>query len=142
MRRSIRGCARLATGVALTMILAGTGAAPPAQARMDMTPPTVYGRLPAGLYALRDPHIYSHDAGLLSLQVTNIGLLGNPFIDEFSAGWRGGEYLYTSGIWVGAIGTAADPMVSSATSYEFRAKLDAEWTVYESFEGAHGGHPE
>ncbi len=111
-----------------------------ATARMDMTPPTVYGRLPAGLYALRSPNIYTHNVGRLSLQVTNIGLLGNPFVDQLSAGWRGGEYLYSAGLWIGAKGSTDEPRVSAATSYEFRPKLDAEWTIYESFEGYRGGN--
>ena len=36
------------------------------------------------------PYLFTHNVGLLTLQVTNVGIIGNPFIDDFRAGvaWR------------------------------------------------------
>jgi hypothetical protein len=120
-------------------VLAGLAAAPPAQARMDIELPTAYGRVPDNIYAIRPPNIFTHNVGLLTLQITNIGIIGNPFIDDFSAGWKGGEYLYFSGLWIGAIGADSEPHDSTAFPLELRAQLDSRWTIYESFEGVKNG---
>jgi len=127
---------------ALAAVLVGTGLGflvPATQARMDIELPTAYGRFPNNLYALREPNIFTHNVGLLTLQIPNVGIIGNPFIDDFSAGWRGGEYLYFSGLWIGAIGGDSEVHVSTASPLELRPELDARWTVYESFEGVKGG---
>lgn len=129
---------RLAVLVGLAGVLAF--GAKPAQARMEIEAPETFGRGPASTYALREPNIFSHNVGLLTLQVTNLGIFGNPFIDELSAGWRGGEYLYASGLWVGAIGEDAEPHVSTALyALEFRPSLLPVDTIYESFEGQRNG---
>jgi hypothetical protein len=94
------------------------------------------------LYAYREPNLFRHSVGLLTLQVTNLGMIGNPEIPEVSAGWRGGEYLFSSGLWVGAIGSDLETHVSTAIyrdHLEFRPDLDPRWTIYESFEGDGGG---
>ncbi len=127
--------------VVLTTLAAGLIlAAPAAQARTNVELPTALGRAPSDLYALRPPYSFAHNAGLLTLQITNVGIIGNPFIDDFSAGWRGGEYLYFSGLWIGAIGSDSEPHVSTASPLELRPELLATWTVYESFEGLRGGN--
>jgi len=97
---------------------------------------------------LKDGRYAAHNVGLLTLQVTNFGVLGNPWIDRLSAGWRGGEYLYSAGLWVGALGGDGDPHVST-TGYdqnadnrdliEFRAPLDFRSVIYEAYEGIPGG---
>jgi len=105
----------------------------------DAPPP---GRDPSGLYAIRAPNLFRHNVGLLTLQVTNLGMIGNPYSPEVSAGWHGGEYLFSSGLWVGAIGGDSEPHVSTAIyrdQLEFRPDLDARWTIYESYEGIRGG---
>jgi hypothetical protein len=124
--------AALAAGLILT--------APAAHARTNVELPASLGRAPSDLYALRPPYIFTHNAGLLTLQITNVGIIGNPYIDDFSAGWRGGEYLYFSGLWIGAIGSDSEPHVSTASPFELRPELLAAWTVYESFEGLKGGN--
>ncbi len=108
-------------------------------ARSDIEPPSAYGRGPDNLYAIREPNIFTHNVGLLTLQVTNVGIIGNPFIDDFSAGWRGGEYLFFSGLWFGAIGSDSEPHVSTTSPFELRPELAPVWTIYESFEGIKAG---
>jgi hypothetical protein len=110
-----------------------------ARARQDVQAPETFGRGPSSVYAIREPNIFTHNVGLLSLQITNIGIIGNPFIDDLSAGWRGGEYLFLAGLWVGAIGEDAEPHVSTAVPVELRPALLPIDTIYESFEGIRGG---
>lgn len=96
------------------------------------------------LYATRAPDIFYHNAGLLELMITNVGVIGNPgFVpNSQSAGWRRGEYLYGAGLWVGAIASDNLPYVSTGMTtdgslqLEFRPSLDPIDTVYRSYEGA------
>jgi hypothetical protein len=118
-------------------VLPGTRSA---WAHMDnLEPPRTFGRGPESIYALREPYIFTHNVGLLTLQITNVGIIGNPFIDALSAGWRGGEYLFFSGLWIGAIGSDSETHVSTASPLELRPELSTAWTVYQSFEGIEGG---
>jgi hypothetical protein len=92
--------------------------------------------------AVRDPNLFVHNVGRLTLAITNVGIIGNPFVNDFSAGYRGGEYLYDSSLWLGALGADGEPHVSISrfpNLIEFRPELDADWTIYESFEGARNG---
>ena len=102
-----------------------------------------YGRFPESVYAIRPPNVFTHNVGALSLQVTNVGMIGNIFLqDKLSAGWRGGEYLYASGLWVGAIGDDSEPHVSGnvlPNDFEWRPETDPVWTIYESYEGIKNG---
>ena len=75
--------------------------------------------MPAGIYCLRPPDVYTHDVGRVTLQVTNLGLFGNPWIEALSFGWEGGEYLYIAGLWIGALDEDNVPHVSTA-AYEPR----------------------
>jgi len=109
-------------------------------ARMDLNNPANGARDIHAIYAIRDPYIFTHNVGQLTLQITNIGIIGNPFIDELSAGWRGGEYLYLGGLWLGAIGEDQEPHVSSALPIELRPSLLPIDTIYESYEGIRGGN--
>jgi hypothetical protein len=97
------------------------------------------GRGPESIYALREPFLFTHNVGLLTLQITNVGIIGNPFINDLSAGWRGGEYLFFSGLWIGAVGSDSETHVSTASPFELRPELGGPWTVYESYEGQSGG---
>jgi len=76
-----------------------------------------------------------HSAGLLFLEVTNLGAFGSPFTERLNAGWRGAEYLYLSGLWVGAIGSDQQPHVTTGGFSEFRPDPDPRWRIYESYEG-------
>lgn len=96
---------------------------------------------PEPLLAIRPPYIFTHNVGLLQLQITNVGMIGNFFQDIFSAGWRGGEYLYAAGLWVGAKRSDGVPLVSTAVyELEFQPPIEPEWTVREAFEGITGGN--
>ncbi|MDZ4803910.1 MAG: hypothetical protein SGI90_03470 [Candidatus Eisenbacteria bacterium] len=101
------------------------------------------GRLVQSLYARRDPYVFTHNTALLTLQLTNLGIIGNPWIPEISAGWRGGEYLFQAGLWIGAIGEDQEPHVSTSifpNDVEFRPSLLPVDTIYEAFEGGRGGN--
>ncbi len=102
-RAPILRAAVLALGACL-LLGAGT-----AEARSKIDPPMAYGRVPADLYALRDPNIFTHNVGLLTLQITNVGLIGNPYINDFSAGWRGGSTSTTPGCGSGPSGPIPRP---------------------------------
>jgi hypothetical protein len=119
--------------------------APPAPAGSDTREDPAGGRLqPEGtaIYAIAPPTLFRHDIGELDLMTTNLGVFGKAnFIDGFGAGWRGDEYLYVAGLWIGAIASDNLPYVSTgAYEFELRPSLDAVDTVYPSFEGIQNGN--
>jgi hypothetical protein len=93
----------------------------------------------SGLYATDPPALFVHNAGPLHVMVTNMGVIGNPRsgVDVYAARWRGGEYLHSVELWVGAM--AEDDLPHVSNGYEFRPSLDPLDTIYPSFEGAPGG---
>jgi hypothetical protein len=93
----------------------------------------------SGLYATDPPALFVHNAGPLHVMVTNMGVIGNPRtgIDVYAARWRGGEYLHSIELWVGAM--AEDDLPHVSNGYEFRPSLDPIDTIYPTFEGAPGG---
>ena len=93
-----------------------------------------------GVYCLRPPNVYTHDVGRVTLQVTNLGFFGNPFIEALSFGWEGGEYLYVAGLWIGALDEDNVPHVSTAAyQTEFRPGLGPIDHIYRSYEGIPNG---
>jgi hypothetical protein len=94
------------------------------------------------IYTISPPNIFRHNIGLLDLMVTNVAVFGNPgWIDQHGAGWRGGEYLYGAGIWIGAIASDDLPHVSTGLfEVELRPSLEPVDTIYESYEGIPGGN--
>ena len=93
-----------------------------------------------GVYCLRPPYVYTHDVGKVTLQVTNLGFFGNPYIEALSFGWEGGEYLYMAGLWIGAMDEDNVPHVSTAAyEHEFRPRLSNIDHIYTSYEGQPGG---
>jgi hypothetical protein len=118
---------------------------PDAGARSRLPPgdPWDAGRGAArGVYAVFPPYIFSHNVGLVQVEVTNLGFIGNPYHDAHNFGWRGGEYLFIGGLWIGAVATDNLPHVSTALvpdELEFRPPLEAIYSIYPSFEGAPGG---
>ena len=100
------------------------------------------------IYANRPPNIFYHNVGLLELMVTNVGVIGaHGWVDSYGAGWRGGEYLYAAGLWIGAIAGDNLPYVSTGTEggageMEFRPSGDPVDTIYPAYEGiANGNRP-
>src|SRR5262249_42909037 len=71
-------------------------------------------------------------------------ILGNPYNTEFSAGWKGKEYLGQACLMVGARSVDGDPHVSASIAgtrkLEFRPSRDALDTIYPSYEGIKGGN--
>ncbi len=99
-----------------------------------------------GVYEVRGEG-FVHNVGNLWVNVTNLGVIGNPWKSlstdpsgQFPPG-SGVEYLYASGIWVGArIGDDPNPYVSTALyQTEFRPSTLPIDTIYESYEGFPGG---
>jgi len=130
--------------VVLALVLAAGLSAPCAQGRPGPheRPSPYFSNGADPLFATRPPNLFVHNVGLLILGITNVGILGNPFVDDLSAGWHGDEYLYDSSLWIGAIGSDSDVHVSNSRypiSFEFRPEIDPRWTIYESFEGSKGG---
>src|SRR5262245_38426040 len=100
-----------------------------------------FSRYPQSLYAFREPYVFNHNVGLLTMRVTNLGFFGSASTLEIGAGWRGGEYLYQSGLWVGAVGADSEPHVSQTyyNNLEWLPERDPRWTIYPSYEGIPGG---
>ena len=93
-----------------------------------------------GVYCLRPPYVFTHDVGRVTLQVTNMGFFGNPYIEALSLGYQGGEYLYVAGLWIGALDEDNVPQVSTAAyDTEFRPQLSPIDLIYRSYEGISGG---
>jgi hypothetical protein len=123
--------------VLFTLVLAQA----PVLARAPNGQDPTFDRLPAGLYAYREPYVFNHNVGLLTLRVTNVGFFGSASITEIGAGWRGGEYLYQSGLWLGAVGSDSEPHVSQTyyNNLEWLPDRSSIWTIRESYEGQEGG---
>jgi len=104
--------------------------------------PATYGSDPEKIYATRPPFLFYHDVGLLAIQVSNLGVFGNPWgLDDYGARWRDGEYLYAAGVWIGAVASDDQPYVSTSTyELEILPSADSIDTVYESYEGIVGGN--
>lgn len=130
--RAVRSAARFALA---GLILAAVAA--PADSRGPMPPvEDVYP-----IYAIRPPYLFRHNVGLLELAVTNIGVIGNPWVDQTSAGWRGGEYLYVAALWIGAVASDNLAYVSTgAYQVELRPSLDPVDVIYVNYEGCPGGN--
>jgi hypothetical protein len=99
-----------------------------------------------GVYEVRGEG-FVHNAGNLWLNVTNLGVIGNPWKTlstdpscQYPPG-SGVEYLWGAGIWVGGmIGNDPTPHVSTALDQlEFRPSTLPVDTIYESYEGFPGG---
>ena len=90
-----------------------------------------------------------HNVGELQMNVLNWGEWGSrpgaaePFSSAPSAQWPAGtgvEYLYSAGLWIGAVKNGI-PSVSTATfEREFRPSQDPRDIIYETAEGAQGGN--
>jgi len=123
-------------GYVLLLSLAG---AAPAPARFA----PVEGK-PYSIYATHYPNRFIHNVGLLHVMITNVGIIGNPWDGDINgASWRGGDYLYAAGLWVGAIASDNLAYVSTGVSplgeTELLPSLDPRDTIYTTFEGATGG---
>ncbi len=89
-----------------------------------------------------------HNVGALQMNVLNWGEWGSrpgtaePFSSAPSAQWPAGsgvEYLFSAGLWVGAVKLGI-PAVSTATfEREFRPSQDPRDIIYHTMEGAEGG---
>ncbi|MFH1143326.1 MAG: hypothetical protein V1774_02130 [Candidatus Eisenbacteria bacterium] len=132
----------LATGCAVGFV-----ALPPAGARWNVaTPP---GGQSEPLYTIRPPHLFHHNVGLLEVMVTNVGVVGNPFMPNvYGAAWKEGEYLFAASLWIGAVATDNLAHVSTGLGYagsrepetELLPPIDGRYTIQESYEGSNGGN--
>jgi hypothetical protein len=96
-----------------------------------------------------------HNVGELQMHVSNWGELGSrphtalPYSWGPSAQWPAGsgvEYLFTAGLWVGALERGVPAVSTAAYETEFRPSQDSRDIVYRATEGDLGGnrppHPE
>ncbi|UCH85033.1 MAG: hypothetical protein JSW50_04910, partial [Candidatus Latescibacterota bacterium] len=92
---------------------------------------------------------FVHNIGELHMHVGNWGNFGswpgsaNTFSEAPSAQWPSGsgvEYLYTSGLWVGALKAGVPAVTTAAYWTEFRPTQDPLDKLYRSAEGNRGGN--
>lgn len=90
-----------------------------------------------------------HNVGELQMHVGNWGNFGswpgtaNTFSEAPSAQWPAGsgvEYLFTSGLWIGALKGGVPAVTTAAYQTEFRPTQEPEDIIYRSAEGARGGN--
>ena len=90
-----------------------------------------------------------HNVGELHMHVGNWGNFGSwpgtgfPFSDAPSAQWPAGsgvEYLFTSGLWIGALKGGVPAVSTAAFQTEFRPTQDPLDIIYRSAEGFRGGN--
>jgi hypothetical protein len=90
-----------------------------------------------------------HNVGELQMHVGNWGNFGswpgsaNTFSEAPSAQWPAGsgvEYLFTAGLWIGALKSGIPAVSTAAYATEFRPTQDPIDIIYRSSEGARGGN--
>jgi hypothetical protein len=90
-----------------------------------------------------------HNIGELQMHVGNWGNFGswpgsaNTFSEAPSAQWPAGsgtEYLYVSGLWIGAMKGGVPAVSTAAYAVEFRPTQDPLDIIYRTAEGARGGN--
>jgi hypothetical protein len=90
-----------------------------------------------------------HNVGELQMHVTNWGEFGArpdtglPYSYGPSAQWPAGtgvEYLFTAGLWVGALYQGVPAVSTAAFENEFRPTQDPRDIIYRTSEGARGGN--
>ena len=89
-----------------------------------------------------------HNVGELQMHVGNWGNFGswpgsaNTFSEAPSAQWPAGsgiEYLFVSGLWIGAMKSGVPAVSTAAYAAEFRPSQDPIDIIYRTAEGARGG---
>ena len=89
-----------------------------------------------------------HNVGELRMHVGNFGMFGSwpsssmPFSFAPSAEWPAGsgvEYLFTAGLWIGALKDGIPAVSAGQYDWEFRPTNDPIDIMYRSSEGASGG---
>lgn len=92
---------------------------------------------------------FVHDVGRLACNVTNWGLIGShpgttaPYAAAPSCRWPGpgaAEYLWSAGLWVGAISLGERLVTTGEYEHELRPTDDLRDTLYRSAMQAPGGH--
>jgi hypothetical protein len=90
-----------------------------------------------------------HNVGELQMHVGNWGQFGSwpgsgfPFAEAPSAQWPAGsgiEYLFTSGLWIGAIKSGVPAVSTAAYAFELRPTQDPLDIMYRAAEGSSGGN--
>ncbi|MCK4773642.1 MAG: hypothetical protein KAT30_02610, partial [Candidatus Krumholzibacteria bacterium] len=92
---------------------------------------------------------FVHNVGELHMHVGNWGNFGswpgsaNTFSEAPSAQWPAGtgiEYLFTAGLWVGALVQGVPAVSTAAFENEFRPTQDPRDIIYRASEGVRGGN--
>ena len=89
-----------------------------------------------------------HNVGELQMHLTNFGNFGSwpgftfPFSEQPSAQWPAGsgvEYLFTAGVWIGALKSGVPAVTTAAFAFELLPSQDARDIMYRAAEGDRGG---
>ncbi len=114
-----------------------------AEARIGDPSEDFPSREPRPIYATDAPNLFLHNIGGITLQLTNLGIIGNPYNNELSLGFMGFEYLSQASLWVGGLTENGIPRVSSSVAgtrrLEFRPTRQSLDTIYRGYEGMPNG---
>jgi hypothetical protein len=133
----------------LIMVLAGVLFLLPTWASARWSPERKKNTLPELQRILVLDGSFVHNVGEIHMHVANWGNFGswpgsaNAFSEMPSAQWPAGsgvEYLFTSGLWVGALKSGVPAVSTAAFQTEFRPTQDAVDKLYRTAEGARGGN--
>src|SRR5262245_26349679 len=89
-----------------------------------------------------------HNVGELQMHLTNFGNFGSwpgtalPFAEQPSAQWPAGggvEYLFTAGVWIGALKSGVPAVTTAAFAFELLPSQDTRDIMYRAAEGDRGG---
>jgi hypothetical protein len=135
--------------LSLAVFLCGSLAPSLLAARVDSPPEEIKkGQTgPQRIFVIDGSNV--HNVGELQMNMGNWGMFGSwpgaglPFSEAPSAQWPAGsgvEYLFTAGLWVGALKAGVPAVSTSAYQWEFRPSTDTRDIMYRASEGARGGN--
>jgi hypothetical protein len=135
--------------LSLVVFLSGWLAPTMLSARVDIPPEEIQKNKngPQRVFVLDGSTV--HNVGELQMNVGNWGMFGSwpgagrPFSEAPSAQWPAGsgvEYLFTAGLWVGALKSGVPAVSQAAYEWEFRPAPDTRDIMYRASEGSRGGN--
>jgi hypothetical protein len=141
-RSAMRTCIRIgiATAFLVTALCLGAG-------RVGAVAEGPSPVMPGEKALVMDGHVF-HDVGQLWLHATNWGLVGSQptrlttYAQAPSAQWPGGSgpnYLYSAGLWVGAVKLGERLVSTGQFTAEFRPTVAPDDTIYQMARGDVGG---
>lgn len=132
--------------IAATAFLIVATLAAPIPARTNRPRPPKDGSAPSRVFVLDGSNV--HNVGEIQMHLGNWGLFGShpgsqaAYAEAPSAQWPAGsgtEYLFSAGLWVGALKNGVPAVSTSDPDREFQPSNDTRDVMYRSGEGATGG---